>query len=93
MSDTSGIGQGPVKPPETGGVEGGPSGGSIEKALHAKVRTLGQLKEILIENLGEEDGKKMYAQFVKSFSMLMLNQVQQAAKAAKQASKSMKGEG
>lgn len=85
----SGIGgpEGP-KPEEIGGLAKtgeGPSGGDVSAALHAKVKTLGELKAVLIRYLGEKQGTKMYNTFIQSFAMIMLSQIQQSAEAAKKA--------
>lgn len=68
---------------------GSPTGGDLQAALHTKVSNLGELKSMLTQTLGEKDGKKMYDQFMKSFLMIMLTQMQQSAKGADQASKQM----
>lgn len=70
--------------------KGGPSGGSIEKALHTKVKTLGQLKQVLIDNLGKKEGEKVYNYFMGSIAMEMLSQIQHAAQQAKKASQQMR---
>ncbi|MCC5832137.1 MAG: hypothetical protein JJU12_03745 [Chlamydiales bacterium] len=98
MADTGGIGgEGskvpPSESPGVGGVPGGPggpSGGSIENALHTRVATLGQLKQVLVDNLGEKEGTKLYNGFVKSLAMQILGQVQQSAEQAKKAARQMR---
>lgn len=94
MGNTGGIGpEGPsIRPTETsgpGGVTGQPSGGSVENVLHAKVKTLGQLKQVLVQNLGEKEGTKLYNNFIQAFAMQMINQVQQSAAQAKKAAQQM----
>ncbi len=95
MDSSSGIGGGskPIQPSESKGPEetsGEPTGKSLENALHAPVKTLGQLKQVLIDNLGEKEGKKLYNSFMKSFMMQILNQVQESAQQAKKAAQSMR---
>jgi hypothetical protein len=95
MGDTSGIGKEGSSIPTpgssgVGGVSGEPSGASIENALHTPVANLGQLKKVLIDNLGEEEGKKLYNTFVKTFAMQMLSQLQHSADQAKQAAQQMR---
>lgn len=55
-----------------------------------RIGSMNDLKRVLVENLGEEEGKKMYDQFMKSFVMGMMGPVQQAAERAKKASKEMR---
>lgn len=95
MSNTGGIGgssssgEAPeIK--ELKSMEQGPKGQSIENALHTKVSTLGELKAMLVKNLGEKNGTKMYNEFIQSFAMLMLEQIQQSAEQAKKASQQMR---
>jgi hypothetical protein len=92
MNSSSGIGGAaptPEKVPETGGVhEMGKK--STESVLQTKVATLGQLKALLIQNYGEKEGLKFYNQFMKSFAMVILQQVQQSAEQAKKAAQSMR---
>lgn len=92
MGGPSGIGDSSFKPPlgEVEGQKGGPSGSDIEKALHTKVRTLGQLKAMLEKDLGKKDGDKLYNVFMKSFLMMMLTQIQQSAEGAKKAAQNMR---
>lgn len=91
MSGSSGVGDASFKPP-VGGASGagGPSGQDIEKALHTKVRTMGELKQMLESTLGKKDGEKMYNMFMKSFGMMMLSQIQHAAEQAKKATQQMR---
>ncbi len=95
MGETSGIGpeSKPIGPAGTSGpkeTSQGPSSGSIENAMHTPVKNLGQLKQVLIDNLGEEQGKKMFNNFVKSFAMQMITQVQHSAQQAKKAAQQMR---
>lgn len=94
MGDTSGIGEGSsIQPPGSSGVgetPGGPSGGSVENALHTPVATLGQLKQVLIQNLGEKEGTKLYNTFIQSFAMQMLSQIQHSAQQAQRAAQQMR---
>ena len=80
----------PTESSDIGKVLGKPTGQQMEYALHTPVKTLGDLKRILIDNLGEENGTKYYNSFIKSFSMLMLNQIQQSARGAKKAAEQMR---
>ncbi len=95
MGDPGSIGRepSPIKPTESSGVgqvPGEPSGGNIENALHTPVSTLGQLKKVLIDTLGEKEGTKMYNSFIKSFAMQMISQIQQSAEQAKKAAQQMR---
>ena len=87
--DSSGIG-GPTESTGPDKIPSGPSEGALENALHTPVKTLGDLKRVLISSMGEKEGTKFYNNFLKSFAMLMLNQVQHAASAAKKASRQMR---
>jgi hypothetical protein len=94
--NTRGIERGAKGPEElppsqqVGGVGEGGESGDIGAALHTKVSTLGELKAMLIACLGEEQGKKFYNQFLSSFALLMIQQVQGAAQHAKQSSQNMR---
>lgn len=87
MADTGGIS--PIKPTD-GSQEATSGGGSLEAALHTPVQTLGQLKQVLIANLGEENGTKAYNAFIQSFAMQMMQQVQQSAAQAQKAAQQMR---
>jgi hypothetical protein len=91
MDGTSGVG--PAKPgeaPEIGAPQEGPSGGG--DVLHTKLRTLDDLKNLLISQYGEQKGKKFYKMFIQSFAMMMLQQVQSTAEHAKQAEREARQE-
>lgn len=95
MGDASGIGREgkPIQPSESTGpkeLSGDVSGGSIQKALHTPVKTLGQLKKVLIDNLGEKEGTKLYNNFIKSFALMMLSQIREAAQGAAKAAQQMR---
>lgn len=85
---------GPSGPPQSGETspsgQGGPGGSAVYDAMHAEVRTLGELKKALIKNLGEHDGMKLYNSFMKSFALAMLAQMQQTAARAKKAAQQMR---
>jgi hypothetical protein len=99
MSGPSGIG----KPPPSGG-EGevgevreleamkgkGGGGEDIPGLLHAKVSTLRQLKDLLIQHLGEKQGTKFFNQFVMSSALMMLQQVRASAEQARKAAQEMR---
>ncbi|MCB1181054.1 MAG: hypothetical protein KDK55_03410 [Chlamydiia bacterium] len=84
----------PSKPEETHPVtphpSEGKSGGNILAAMETPVRTLGQLKTVLIENLGKKEGEKFYQTFLKSFVMTMLAPIRTAEQQAQQAAKKMR---
>jgi len=93
MSGSSGIGGTSSTPegvPGLGGVEA--SGGQIDISglMHAKVGTLGELKAVLIQYMGEKEGTKFYNQFMTSFAMIMMQQIQESAQHAKEASQNMR---
>lgn len=96
--NASGVGGAPEpdhKLPSFGALEAGDTqgeGADISGLLHAKVGNLDELKAVLIKYLGEKDGMKFYNQFITTFEMTMLNQIQQSAKAAQQASKQMRSD-
>ncbi len=79
MSESSGIGGTPLKPTETsesGGPTGEPSSASVESALKTPVRTLGELKKMLIEKLGHKKGLEMYNRFLTGIGQVMYSQMQ-----------------
>jgi hypothetical protein len=80
----------PILPGLTAADMASASPAGIEAALQTPVRTLGQLKELLIANLGEETGTKFYNSFMNSFGMLMIEQVRKAASSAQKAAQNMR---
>lgn len=81
------------KPEELGGpskASEGPSGGDVAAAMQAKVKTLGELKAVLIQHLGEKEGTKLYNTFLQSFVMTMLAQLRQSAQGADKAAQQMR---
>jgi hypothetical protein len=97
MAGSSGVGKPSSTPGEPGGVpelgalesaEGG--GDDVRGLLDTKVRTLGELKAILIKHLGEKKGLKFYNEFMTSIAMMMQLQVQHAAERAKKAAQDMR---
>lgn len=89
---TSGIG-GPSPTPE--GIPGLSASGdnkNVEQLLDTKVKNLGQLKAAMIKSLGEKDGMKLYNQFMNTFGIQMITQLQQASDEAAQAAKKMGGQ-
>lgn len=87
MSEAGGIGRGSPanQSPEIKKMESGPEGEKVANVLHEKVKNLGQLKQMLVKNLGEKEGDKLYNSFLTSFAMIMLEQIQHSAQKAKQA--------
>lgn len=86
MTGPSGITPSNDKPEELSAIEGlkgGQGGEDVGALLHAKVGTLGELKAALIKYLGKKEGEKFYNQFLTSFAMLMIQQMQTSAKQAK----------
>lgn len=95
MSNTGGIGNpNPPTPPSLPGLSAsdtaGISASNVQAVLHTPVANLGQLKALLIANLGEQAGTKLYNSFMTSFAMIMMQQIQDSAQGAKQASQSMR---
>lgn len=93
MSSSSGIGGSNPSPitPQTGATGGPePSSGSVEAAMRTPVANLEQLKQVLVQNLGEEKGTKLYNSFLSSFTMLMIQQMQSSARQAEKASEGMR---
>lgn len=72
------------------GPSDGAAGADISGLMKIKVGTLGQLKAALIQYLGEKEGMKFYNQFLRTFAMTMLQQVQQSASQAKKAAQGMR---
>lgn len=66
------------------------SGEDVSSLMHTKIGTLGQLKAVLVQYMGESKGTKFYDQFLTSFAMIMLQQIQESAEQAKQASQDMR---
>lgn len=98
MSKSGGVGEPSFNPPQdtpqagptgpVGDKSGG--GGSIGAAMSTPVHNLGELKQVLISNLGQEKGTQFYNMFLKTMAMMMLSQVQQSAEQAKKASQQMR---
>ncbi len=59
------------------------------KAMETPVSNLGQLKKVLVDNLGEQKGLKLYNHFVRGLVMAMLSQIRQTSQSADQATKKM----
>jgi hypothetical protein len=62
----------------------------VGNLMHAKIANLDQLKAVLIQYMGEKQGKKFYDEFMKSIAMIMLQQIQESATQAKKASQNMR---
>jgi len=92
MSSSKGIGGPSSSPEEIPGLGevSGLSQSEVSGLLHTGISNLGQLKSVLISYLGEEQGKKFYNEFMKSFAMQILEQMQQSAQQAKKASEHMR---
>lgn len=97
--NTGGISGGSPNPPEeipglsaseALGSGDGSGKGDISGLLDAKISTLGELKSTLIKFLGEKDGMKFYNQFMTTFAVGMLQQIQQSAQQAKKAAQGMR---
>jgi hypothetical protein len=92
MSGSSGVGgttPTPEEIPGLGEVEG-MSKPEISDMLHTGISSLDQLKQVLISYMGEEKGMKFYNQFMLSFAMQTLTQMQHSTEQAKQAAQSMR---
>lgn len=76
----------PVIPGLSASDTAGISASGLQNAMHTPISDLGQLKAMLIANLGEAAGKKLYNSFMTSIVMGMLQQLQASAAHAKQAS-------
>jgi len=63
---------------------------NVGDLLHTKVATLGELKAVLVQSLGEHQGTKFYNMFIQSFAMIMLQQIQSSAAQAKKAAQDMR---
>lgn len=83
LEPTSGTSQPGGLPEQLSGQEGA-------NVMQTPIHTLGELKKVLVEHFGEKDGKKAYNNFLFSFGMLMLSQVQHSADQAKKASQRMR---
>lgn len=76
----------PVVPGLSAADTAGISGSDLQSAMQTPVSNTGDLKAMLIGKLGEEEGTKLYNGFMKSFVMIMLQQIQESAAHAKAAS-------
>jgi hypothetical protein len=76
----------PIAPSLSTADTAGISGSDLQGAMQTPVSSTGDLKAMLIAKLGEEEGLKLYNGFMKSFVMLMLQQIQESAAHAKAAS-------
>lgn len=90
---TSGIGDNssfkPVEP-HLGDKKGPEEATGTAAALHTGVRTIGELKQLLISSLGPKAGTEFYNNFMKTMTLTMLAQVQKSAEHAKQAAREMR---
>ncbi len=73
-----------------GAAPSSPTGDPMQEAMNTKVATLGQLKKVLIDHLGEKKGMKLYNLFLKNLALSMLSQMRQAQAGADAATKSMR---
>ncbi len=93
MSSSSGSGGVQPQPsiPGLGASDlGGVSSGDVEAALKTPVKTLGELKALLVQKLGEKAGTKLYNTFITSFGMIMLQQMQDSMRRAQQAAENIR---
>jgi hypothetical protein len=77
-SETKGV-------PETVG-----GGGDDASVMQTPIRTLDDMKNLLIQHYGQEQGNKLYQSFLKSVIMMMFSQMQESAEHAKQAAQKMR---
>lgn len=61
----------------------------LAAAMETPVKTLSQLKEVLIKDLGKKEGMKLYNHFMTSLVESMLSQIRQTQQSADQATKAM----
>lgn len=76
----------PVIPGLSASDTAGISASGLQNAMHTPIANLGQLEAMLVANLGEAAGKKLYKSFMTSIVMGMLQQIQASAAHAKKAS-------
>ncbi len=76
----------PVIPGLSASDTAGISSSGLQKAMHTPISDVGQLKAMLIAELGESAGTKLYNSFMTTMVMGMLQQIQASAAHAKQAS-------
>jgi len=88
MGETAGVGPASKEPQIGGPAKGGPSGGG-QTSMDVKASTMGELKQALIAQYGEEKGKKIYDTLVKMIADTALSSIQSAASQAQQAAKKM----
>jgi hypothetical protein len=88
--DTSGITPTPAGTPKIPGE--GQGGGGLQAAITTPVKTLGDLKNLLISNLGPQQGTKLYNTFLKSIAMAMLAPLRTAQQQAQQAVRQMRSQ-
>ena len=92
MTGSSGVG-GTTPPPEEipgMGEVTDLTPGEVGGLMHTGVSNLGQLKSILIQYMGQAQGTKYYNEFMTSFGMIMLEQMQQSAQQAQKATQDMR---
>lgn len=70
-----------------------PSGPQSADVKELKIRTLSDLKGALVDKLGEEEGNKMYNDWMKSMGMMMITDMQKSAQRAVDAQKQARREG
>ncbi|MEZ5315364.1 MAG: hypothetical protein R3E91_04045 [Chlamydiales bacterium] len=63
---------------------------SMEQAFHIPVSNLNQLKNVLVDRLGEKEGMKSYIHFMSLFAQQIFSQIRQSADHAQKASKEMR---
>jgi len=66
-----------------------PQENAAYEAMQTPVSTLGQLKSVLISHLGEQQGTKLYNQFLAAMVQTMLAPLRTAAQNAQQATQNM----
>lgn len=92
MVQTGGISPTPDKsqPISTPGSSLEGIGGNVDIS-NINVKTLGDLKNVLVGRLGKEKGEKLYNQFIQSIALGMLSNMRVSEKAAQKAAKKMGG--
>ena len=90
MVSTGGVESTPPEKPESTKPAIPKGKGGIVKALDTPVKTLGQLKSVLEQNLGKKEGDKLYKTFMTSFVMTMLAPIRTAQQQAQAAARKMR---
>lgn len=81
----------PITPPSIGAIPGGPTGAAPQgDGMHTPIKSMSEMKNVIVQSMGEEKGNELYNKFIKSFVTQMITQMQHFAQRAKTAAAEMR---